>query len=30
MSKHEQFVKRQIADERIRQFYEGVRVCCSS
>ena len=25
MSKHEQFVKRQIADERSRQFYEGVR-----
>ena len=25
MSKHEQFVKRQIADERSRQFYDGVR-----
>ena len=24
MSKHEQFVKRQIADERSRQFYDGV------
>ena len=26
MSKHEQFVKRQIADERSRQFYDGVHL----
>ena len=30
MSEREYIILRKILDERIRQFYEGVRVCCSS